>query len=345
MDCGAGGAPAFEGRHLKKSGRSKNNLVTIGDASDSRGKPPRPAIRTREPERQTQRANLPEVRRVAFAVDRFTLRIELHRPARRRVVTTRRRAFDHKAVHRAGGFARQRDCQRRGGNDGNEFWPSQCRRLASAKFRRIEGGEKFRARRGVLDIHTHELPLPRLQAMRQQRLRIREIGSHHRADHEPAEVRDDRVTDQAEVELPEEEREDGLDLQDGERVPEALVPPAAKRDVREVALVLFTAGAEAVGIEAVGIAEVLGDAVRDRRRDDDPASLRDEPVLVDEVLLRDAHEQAQKAADQVLQSAIRRSPVPKERLALVAQDIERSWQRTGYDGAYKPWLDRHRPQF
>ena len=61
--------------------------------------------------------------------------------------------------------------------------------------------------------------------------------------------------------------------------------------------------------------------------------------------LRDAHEQAQKAADQVLQSAIRRAPVPKDRLALAAQDIERCWQRVGYDGAYKPWLDRHRPQF
>ncbi|MCZ7685091.1 MAG: hypothetical protein M5U28_42505 [Sandaracinaceae bacterium] len=66
------------------------------------------------------------------------------------------------------------------------------------------------------------------------------------------EVRLDGVAAQAEVELPEEQREDGLDLQDGEGVAEALVPPAAEGDEAEVALlVLLAARPEAIRIEGL----------------------------------------------------------------------------------------------
>jgi len=47
------------------------------------------------------------------------------------------------------------------------------------------------------------------------------------------EIGRDRVAGQLELVLPEEQRQDRLDLQDGERVAQALVPPAAERDVRE----------------------------------------------------------------------------------------------------------------
>ena len=71
-----------------------------------------------------------------------------------------------------------------------------------------------------------------------------------RPDDEPVEVGLDRVAGQLELVLPEQQRQDRLDLQDGERVAQALVAPAAERDVGEVALVLFARRREAIGIEA-----------------------------------------------------------------------------------------------
>lgn len=78
----------------------------------------RRGLRTGEPEREAERANGREVRRVARAVDWFAPLVELlPAAARRGVVAAGSRAFDDETVDLAAGFAGERERERRGGND------------------------------------------------------------------------------------------------------------------------------------------------------------------------------------------------------------------------------------
>ncbi|HMI94494.1 MAG TPA: hypothetical protein VK509_24140 [Polyangiales bacterium] len=77
----------------------------------------------------------------------------------------------------------------------------------------------------------------------------------------------------------------------------------------------------------------------------DYLGLGEEPRPDSDEALRSAHARAAADADNALRSAIRRAHVPVDRLTLMAEDIERCWQRSGYDGDYTRWMERHRPMF
>jgi NADPH-dependent glutamate synthase beta subunit-like oxidoreductase len=69
-----------------------------------------------------------------------------------------------------------------------------------------------------------------------------------------------------------------------------------------------------------------------------PAGAGEEP-------LRAAREEVARATDEAVHSAIRRAKAGTDKLSAIAEDVERCWQRAGYDGDYKHWMDRHRPLF
>jgi hypothetical protein len=55
------------------------------------------------------------------------------------------------------------------------------------------------------------------------------------------------------------------------------------------------------------------------------------------------HERARIAAEEVVQSAIRRAKVPVEKLENVVEAIRARWDATGYDGDYAAYLAKHPP--
>jgi ferredoxin/flavodoxin---NADP+ reductase len=77
----------------------------------------------------------------------------------------------------------------------------------------------------------------------------------------------------------------------------------------------------------------------------DYLGLGEEPRPDSEEPMRSAHAQAAANADNALRSAIRRAHVTTDKLTTIAEDIERCWQRSGYDGDYKSWMARHKPLF
>ena len=77
----------------------------------------------------------------------------------------------------------------------------------------------------------------------------------------------------------------------------------------------------------------------------DYLGLGEEPRPDSEEPMRSAHAQAAAQADNALRSAIRRAKVPTDKLALIADDIAGCWQRSGYDGDYRRWIERHKPLF
>ena len=111
------------------------------------------AVRTREPEGQFQFTDFFQLHHVARAVNGFALGVQLHRPARRRVVTTGGFALDDEAVDLAAGFARERHGQRGRGDDAEEIRTFQRRGLATAKCRRVKGGMKFLAGQRAFDVN------------------------------------------------------------------------------------------------------------------------------------------------------------------------------------------------
>lgn len=56
-----------------------------------------------------------------------------------------------------------------------------------------------------------------------------------------------------------------------------------------------------------------------------------------------AHEDARASAAEAIESAIRRAKLPVERLAQIAQAIERRWDASGYAGDYAAWMQQHKP--
>ena len=89
-------------------------------------------------------------------------------------------------------------------------------------------------------------------------------------------------------------RQDRLDLQQRKRVPHALVSTTTKRNVGVVALVLLARWRKAVRIECHRIAKHLGNAVRHRRRDQQPGAGRQRVLLELEVTQGHAQEHEQR---------------------------------------------------
>jgi ferredoxin--NADP+ reductase len=92
--------------------------------------------------------------------------------------------------------------------------------------------------------------------------------------------------------------------------------------------------------------------IRDSRENADEIALQvvrdylglgDEPRAGGGDPLRDVRAAASHASRAAVQSAIRRAKVPVERMQTIAEDLERAWQRTGYDGDYAAWMGRHKP--
>ena len=77
----------------------------------------------------------------------------------------------------------------------------------------------------------------------------------------------------------------------------------------------------------------------------DYLGLGEEPRPDSEEPLRSAHAQAAAQAEGAIRSAIRRAKVSTEKLGTIAQDIAACWQRSGYDGDYKRWIQRNKPLF
>jgi hypothetical protein len=61
--------------------------------------------------------------------------------------------------------------------------------------------------------------------------------------------------------------------------------------------------------------------------------------------IRAARQEVAAATNIALQSAIRRAKVPTDKLSAMAADIQRCWDKAGYDGDYGHWLARHKPLF
>jgi ferredoxin--NADP+ reductase len=92
--------------------------------------------------------------------------------------------------------------------------------------------------------------------------------------------------------------------------------------------------------------------IRDSRENADEIALQvvrdylglgDEPRGAGGDPLRDVHAAASQASRPAVQSAIRRAKVPLERMQTIAEDLERAWQRAGYEGDYAAWMARHKP--
>ena len=98
-----------------------------------------------------------------------------------------------------------------------------------------------------------------------------------------------------ELVLAQQNREDRLDLHGGERGADAAVPARAERDPRppidDVGLLGLVV---AVRVERVGVGEVLGDPVADRRGGGDEVALVDREALDLELALGDPHQDDQR---------------------------------------------------
>lgn len=57
-----------------------------------------------------------------------------------------------------------------------------------------------------------------------------------------------------------------------------------------------------------------------------------------------AHAELREAAEAVVQHAEAQPLVPMEKLALVREDVGSLWQRSGYGGDYRAWIERVRPR-
>ncbi len=111
-----------------------------------------------------------------------------------------------------------------------------------------------------------------------------------------------------ELVLPQQNREDRLDLHLRERGADAAVPAGAEGNPRptvdDVGLLGFVV---AVRVEPVGVGEVLGNPIGDRRRGRHEVTLVDRKALDLELTLRDAHQddqrgmQAQRLLDDIVQ--------------------------------------------
>lgn len=83
--------------------------------------------------------------------------------------------------------------------------------------------------------------------------------------------------------------------------------------------------------------EIAGGVVRDYLGLDEQP--RQDPRPLGDAI----HETARAAVAPALDSAIRRAKLPPERIARVAQAIEKRWQLAGYEGDYRSWMERHKP--
>src|SRR5262245_41207174 len=93
-----------------------------------------------------------------------------------------------------------------------------------------------------------------------------------------------RRRDELELEAPQQHREDGLLLHQGEVGTEAAMPPAAEGHIGERVLrVLLARRREAVGIEALRLREAGGVEVRERGRHRDDRALRHRHAVVLEI--------------------------------------------------------------